>query len=130
MSVTIQEIKALLERSNKAVEEATLRLYERQTEDEQYTETTTHKNGRGFSAFDAEIMSSFAKQILANRWGRPKGFRLTEKQMAVARRKILHYAKQLKEVADAKEAAQYANEEQRPLRLAPDVTAEAAHHYA
>jgi hypothetical protein len=100
----IAQIRALLAERNDAVERAVLVIYERQTETEKATQQTRDHNGRGFSAFDAEILSSFAQQIMANKWNRPKGQRLTERQMVIARRKMMHYAGQLAQVAEQKEA--------------------------
>lgn len=60
---TKESIKELLAKSDKAVYRALIVLFERQTSDEQASESTTHKNGRGFSAFDAEFLSSLAKQV-------------------------------------------------------------------
>jgi hypothetical protein len=105
----IEAIRELLRREdvrgNYAVEEAVLRIYDRQTDDEQELQSTKHANGRGFSAFDAEILSSFAVQIRANRYGRPNGQRLSAKQMTIARKKIVYYARQLAEIAEQKQAA-------------------------
>lgn len=100
---TEQEIIDLLARSDKAVERALLRLYERQTSYEQSSEITHDANDVGFGAFDAEIFSSFAKQIL-------RGFHLSPKQLEVCRKpfgkknpipRIAKYRKQLLEVANA-----------------------------
>lgn len=100
---TEQEITDLLARSDKAVERALLRLYERQTAYEQSAERTNDENGVGFGAFDAEIFTSFAKQLL-------KGWHLSSKQLAICRKpfgknsqipRIAKYRKQLLEVANA-----------------------------
>jgi hypothetical protein len=109
---TTDTIKELLERNNAAVERALIVLYERQTADEQVSGTTHNKNGRGFNAVDAEILSSFACQVQAKNGqhsdylGRPRklGECLSPKQMAIARRKVVRYVKQLAEVANGKAA--------------------------
>lgn len=100
---TQDSIKELLERSDLAVERAILAIYARQTADEQITETTSHKNGVGFSGVDAEILSSFAQQIERKSGNGVKiGHCLSEKQMAIARRKMMRYSRQLLEVAEEK----------------------------
>jgi hypothetical protein len=107
---TKESIQALLLRSDKAIEHALVRLYARQTLDEQASDDTKHRNGRGFTAFDAEILSSFAKQVI--RSPRPEGQKLSQKQLAICRRpasngtgfKLGYYWKQLLEEIEAKQA--------------------------
>jgi hypothetical protein len=96
-------IVELLEKSDLAVERGVLAIYARQTMDEQTATETKHQNGVGFNGVDANIMSSFAQQIerrVAN--GTRGGQCLSEKQMAIARRKIVRYARQLVEIANEK----------------------------
>ncbi len=109
---TVDQITNLLATSNFAVERALIVLYERQTADEQSAEVTSNKNGVGFTAFDAPIFSSFAKQIIDGRISYVKGSRLTEKQFNVCRKlnkngkmKIGKYARQLCEIANEKTMA-------------------------
>lgn len=97
--VTRDEIRALLQTNNYAVEEALLRLHARQTPSEQARQATTDDNGVGFNAFDAQILSSFAQQIAVNRGGYPRGRRLSEKQMTIARKKVLRYLGQIYQMA-------------------------------
>ena len=78
----------LLKRNDKAVERAILLIYSFQTEEEKYAEMTGIKNNKGFNMYDAEVMSSMAKQL-------QKGIHLTCKQMYVARPKIQKYTKQI-----------------------------------
>lgn len=100
---TSESIKALLETSSKAVEKGILVIYDRQTQDEKTTESTNHQNGVGFSGADAEILSSFAAQILRKQSrGIELGKCLSEKQMAIAKKKIARYSRQLAEVANEK----------------------------
>lgn len=110
MTHTPETIKAILEKgdalSNMAVEKALLVLYARQTQDEQITQSTSQVNGRGFNAFDAEILSSFACQVESKKGaGRKLGECLTEKQMILARKKVVRYVRQLAEVANEKAQA-------------------------
>lgn len=90
----------LLERSDVAVERSLLVLYARQTQDERNAQQTVEHNGMGFGAFDAELLSSFAEQISRNRYGRQEGQKLTQRQMEIARKKVVRYVGQLVEVAN------------------------------
>lgn len=112
---TTDEIVNMLKTSNYAVERAILAIYERQTADEQAAQKTDKNNGVGFSGFDAKIFSSFAQQIMANKYNKGNGLRLSPKQFEVARKldkngnmKIGRYAKQLAGIANANTAAQAA----------------------
>lgn len=78
---------------------ALLVLYDRQTRDEQEAQYTKHQNGIGFSAFDAQILSSFAQQI-------QQGRSLTDRQLTVAFRRLPRYARQLAEVVAERAAVQ------------------------
>jgi len=97
--VTKDEIKAKVSTDRRYAERAIVVIFERQTSDEQSSECTTHKNGVGFSAFDAEILSSFAKQLLSGR-------HLSEKQLAIAFKKMPYYSRQLFEAAVTKSKEQ------------------------
>jgi hypothetical protein len=90
---TKDEIKHLLDTSPKMVYRSVVKIFEKQTEDEQRAETTSHHNGVGFNGIDAEIMSSFAKQIM-------RGKKLSDKQYAIAHKKIKKYAGQLTKIAN------------------------------
>ena len=88
-----EEIKELLNNNQKAVLKGIIVIYNLQTEDEKAHSETNHNNGIGFSGIDANIMSSFAEQIIK------RGF-LSNKQMDIAKKKILKYAGQLTKVAN------------------------------
>ena len=79
-------------------------IYRRQTQDEQADRTTRNKNGVGFSAFDAEILSSFAEQYLRKGW-------LSDKQLAILEKKLYRYRRQLAEIANEQEAQREARKE-------------------
>jgi hypothetical protein len=96
-------IKAELQVNDRLLERAIEVLYEHQTADEQATLTTTEDNGVGFTAFDAEFLSSLGERIKRNLYRQLLGNRLTDRQREVARRKIGKYAKQLARLAIAKE---------------------------
>jgi hypothetical protein len=67
---------------------AIVKLWQRQTADEQASQNTGHDNGVGFNGTDAFILSSFAEQI-------NKGRTLSPKQLAIAFRKLPKYSKQI-----------------------------------
>lgn len=53
----------LLATNDRAVERAILVLYSRQTEDEQMSKNTRHRNGRGFNSSEARKGSYMAKWV-------------------------------------------------------------------
>ena len=83
------EIKELLQTNDRAVLRGLVAVYSLQTKDEKALAETVEHNGVGFSGFDAEILTSFAKQV------QEQG-KLTDRQMEVARKRVLKYAGQLK----------------------------------
>lgn len=96
------QIVELLRTSDKAIARALVVLNERQTADEQASEDTRHRNGRGFRPCHARMGTSMAKFFTA------RGY-LTDKQIGYWRRpdkkggmRIQIYAGQLLEVAAAK----------------------------
>jgi hypothetical protein len=93
---TKEHIQHLLLNSDKAVGRALLQIYARQTEDEQRSKDTRHHNSMGFSGVDGEFLSDIAERY--KRYNT-----LTEKQLAIVRRKMLKYWKQLLEIASANE---------------------------
>jgi hypothetical protein len=90
--------------SDAFIERATLALYERQTSDEQIQGTASHDNALGFSGVHAEVMTSFAQQIIKSTW--PEGHRLSPKQRNVARKILSHYTGQLIQIRDEKKGIQ------------------------
>lgn len=110
---TIETVRELLNKSNFAVERAILALYARQEEDEKATESTSHSNGKGFGAFDAEFFSSLATQIIDSK--NPNGYRLSPGQLRAARKpgktgvtRIGRYAGQLLRVIQQSQEAERA----------------------
>ena len=99
---TPETIAKLIHDSTKMVERSLLVLYSRQTEGEQHAETTCETNHMGFTGADANLLSSFAKQIIKSQ--RTEGQRLSPKQLFFARKKLPKYAKQLATYANNKEA--------------------------
>lgn len=90
---TKADIKALLTTNDRAVTRAIVAVYGFQTQSERSSKTTADLNGIGFNGADAEILSSFAEQI-------QKGRQLSERQMEIARRKIVKYSQQLANIAN------------------------------
>lgn len=80
-------------------------IYRRQTADEREDKVTRNKNGVGFNAFDAEILSSFAEQYLRRGW-------LSDKQIAILRKKLPRYRRQLAEIANEQEALREARRQE------------------
>jgi hypothetical protein len=77
------------------LERALIALTKRQTEDEKVVEGTKYRNGKGYRPQDARFMTSLTKVI-------EKGYKLSDKQKAVARRKIIPYLTQLMNIANQK----------------------------
>lgn len=96
----------LLTRNDDAVGRALVALLHRQTQGEQTTHMTVESNGIGFNAYDADFMTSLAKQY------RDKGY-LTTKQLAALRKPkgLFKYAGQLADIANAKVEAKLAKME-------------------
>lgn len=87
-------ILSLLERDDKAVARAVVRIYQRQTEDEQRVSETKHHNKIGFRANDAKYLSMVARFVLAN------GAITEAYHMQKTRRLMKQYWKQLIEIAE------------------------------
>lgn len=128
--MTTAEILTLIAENDKVAVNALLSLYARQTADEQAAGMTAHDNGVGFSGADAEILTSFAEQVIA--WkNTPENARrfntpLSDKQMALLRKKLAKYGRQLTEIAAEKAAAKAAPAEVEPngWQAQPDLVAE------
>jgi hypothetical protein len=90
----IQHIREMLESNPAWALRGLVRIYERQTEDEQATQQTHENNGIGFSGIDSEILSSFAEQV-------KRGRRLSAKQIEILHKKMPKYARQLMNIADS-----------------------------
>lgn len=72
---------------------ALLAIYSRQTSDEKANGQTRYENSVGFSGVDAEILSSFAEQVIRNR---AAGVRvLSDRQFEILRPRIARYSGQL-----------------------------------
>ena len=85
---SLESIKELLKRNDRAVERAILLLYSFQTTYEQKCGHTGEKNGVGFNMFDAKILSSFAEQLNSGRI-------LSSNQITLGRKLIMKYSEQI-----------------------------------
>lgn len=85
---TSDEIKNLVQTNDIVLVRALIQLYDCQTAEEKSSCETTEHNGMGFNGVDAPILSSFAEFYIK------RGF-LSEKQMILARKKLVKYTKQL-----------------------------------
>jgi hypothetical protein len=91
-----EAIIELIDKNDKAVERALIVIYDRQTEEEKEIEQTKDHNGIGFNSIDAEFLTSCAE-------GLKKYGKLTIKQIAVVRKRIRKYWKQLLFIANGEE---------------------------
>ena len=91
-----ESIKKLIQTNDKAVYRALVLLYSFQTDEEKNTDNVKTVNGKGFNKLDAEILSSMARQVKSGR-------HLTDKQMYVARPKLMKYAGQILNYMKTKE---------------------------
>jgi len=84
----IQHIRTMLGTNLNWASKGVIRIFENQTADEQNVEDTVENNGIGFTGADANILTSFAKQII-------KGRTLSPKQQAILFKKMPKYSTQL-----------------------------------
>lgn len=96
-------VKGKLAVDAKWAERAIVKLFERQTSDEQSSQNTKMANGQGFTSNDAFILSSFAEQI-------NRGRTLSPKQLAIAFHKLPKYGKQVAGFIPEDKLAQIAKE--------------------
>lgn len=87
-----EDIQQMLDLDDRWVYRALKVIHSLQTEHEKTAHTTFEANKVGFGAFDAEFMTDMAEVL--KKYGK-----LSPKQLAVTRRKIKHYWKQLMLVA-------------------------------
>ena len=81
---------------------ALVKIYERQTIDEQNSQATKENNGIGFNGLDANILSSFAEQV-------NKGRNLSVKQMTIVYKKMPRYWKQVASLISADKLTEIEN---------------------
>lgn len=97
-------IVKLLETNDLAVARALLVLNERQTQDEQASENTRYRNGRGFRPCHARMGSSMAKFFGRNGYLSPKQVNYWRARDRQGNMRIGIYAGQLLEVAERRQA--------------------------
>lgn len=85
---TPEYVKQQIIENDSALKKALLRIYSFQTAEEKLVEGTHETNGKGFNGTDAQILSSFAKQLEERNW-------LSPKQIAIARKKMVKYSRQI-----------------------------------
>lgn len=91
--LTVDEIREKLRSDWRWQQRGILALYAKQTQGEQNAGMTYKHNGVGFNSADGEILSSFARQLQRGK------ARLTNRQLAIASKKLPKYAKQLHRIA-------------------------------
>ena len=90
---TKEEILHLIKTNEMMVGKSLLKLYGKQTPDEQAAHSTRYQNKVGFNGVDANFLSSLAE--FYDKYGR-----LSEKQLVYARKKLRKYAVQLVKMAN------------------------------
>lgn len=90
---TAEEIKARLAATAEFRKHALLAIFDRQTAQEQDAMRTTDLNGRGFTGWDAELLTSFAQQL------QTRGY-LSPKQDAILSKRLPKYSTQLARIAN------------------------------
>jgi hypothetical protein len=128
---TVEEIRAKIWTNNKWLVRGILAIYDCQTADEKSSQNTKYHNGVGFNGRDANIMSSFARQIQS--WQSQENPRysnpLSPKQFELARRAMQKYAGQLARIAAEKtpvKAEEFDSEEFDPAIIAEAEAAQQA----
>ena len=102
--MTKDDIIALLKSNDRAIIRALIVLNDRQTNDEQSTEMTRYRNGRGFRPCHARMGTSMAQFYLRNSFLSPKQIAYWRKPMRDGKMRIEIYAGQLLEVAKERAA--------------------------
>lgn len=104
MQHTVESIRTLLATNDLAVGRALIVLRNRQTADEQSSETTKHLNGRGFRPCHARMGTSMASFFERRGYLTTKQVNYWRAKMADGNSRIEIYARQLLEEAAAKAA--------------------------
>jgi len=99
MEWTKDQIKTKLQNDDGWVIRGVMAIFKYQTYAEQKIEHTQDLNGVGFNGPDSFILTSFAKQ-LNHKKSKNRALALSQKQMYIARKKIMKYAGQLAKIAN------------------------------
>lgn len=94
---TEEDIKGLLMNSDMMVMKSLIELYKCQEDDEKEYAVTTHRNGIGFSGYDAKILTKLAKRVIKD-----NGF--YDSDVHITRIKMLKYKRQLTKIANIKDS--------------------------
>ena len=86
-------LRFMLSTNEAWAKKALLRIFARQTESEQITESTHENNNVGFTGADAEFLSSLAKQLRDRGW-------LSTKQLRILLKRMPKYSRQLLDVSN------------------------------
>lgn len=88
----IAYIKEMIAKSDKWAIAALTRIYQFQEESEKANRNTVVQNGVGFNSADADFMTAMAKLVIEKR-------NLTTNQMAIVKKGMPKYARQLENVS-------------------------------
>jgi hypothetical protein len=102
MQHTVESIRALLASNDRAVGRALIVLRNRQTDDEQRSETTKYHNGRGFRPCHARMGTSMANFFERRQYLTEKQVNYWRARMRDGKSRIEIYARQLLEEAEAR----------------------------
>ena len=111
MTVTVEQIMTLLETNDRAVGRALVVLRNRQTADEQISETTKHHNNRGFRPCHARMGTSMANFFERAGYLTPKQVAYWRVKEKTGKMRIAIYWRQLMEEAARKAAAKQQEED-------------------
>lgn len=89
---TIAHFKEMIATDDAWCCRALVRIYERQTPEEQLIYHVKELNGCGFNKMDANVMTAFAKRILENKT-------LSQRQMDLLHKRLPKYSEQLYNIA-------------------------------
>jgi len=92
-SITKEHIEAKIATDQRWLERAILAIYERQTRDEQVSETSKYQNFRGFNGPDAHRMTYYACWLKSGR-------HLSGRHLDDARKRVKKYCGQLLRIAN------------------------------
>lgn len=111
MTLTANDIVNLLTNNDKAVGRALLVLRNRQTADEQVSESTKHHNNRGFRPCHARMGTSMANFFEKTGYLTPKQVAYWRTKEKTGKMRIAIYWRQLMEEAERKAAEKQRNED-------------------
>jgi len=96
---TREDIEERMQESDRWLIGGLTTIYDKQTESEKRTKSTTNRNNVGFSSSDANFLTSIAEQVVENRDKYGKHY-LTDNQISAARDAMMKYSQQLADIAN------------------------------